>query len=78
MAECLSKNIFSNECIFRLSSSINTQNVGISGTERRVEGREEFSHGQSVMACCRISVEMVERSYFFEDENVYSETTETC
>ena len=72
MSEYLSTIIFSDECIFRLSGSVNTQNIRILGTERPAEGRQAFSHSPSIMVWCGISREKSAALCFFEDENLNS------
>ena len=49
MSEYLSKIVSSDECIFRLHGSVNTQNVRIWGTQRSAQGRQTFSHSPSIM-----------------------------
>ena len=66
----LSKIVFSDECIFRLNGSINTQKVRIWGTERPVEGRQTFSHSPSIMVWCGIAKEKIIGPYFSQDQNV--------
>ena len=65
--------VFSDECIFRLKGSVNTQNVRMWGKKRPVEGRQTFSHSPSTMVWFEISKEKVIGLYFFQDQNVRDE-----
>ena len=49
MSEYLSRLVFSDECIFRLNGSVNTQHIIILCTERLVEVREIFSNSPGIM-----------------------------
>ena len=73
MSEYLSKIVFSDECIFRLNGSVNTQNVRIWGTKRPVEERQTLSHSPSIIVRCEISKGKVIGPYFFQDQNVNGE-----
>ena len=73
MSEYLSKIVFSDECIFRLNGSVNTQNVRIWGTERPIQGRQAFDHSPSIMVWCAISKDKVVGPFYFEDGNVNGE-----
>ena len=76
MRVCLStyqRLFFSDECIFRLNGSRNTQNVRFLGTEAPVEGRTTFSLSPSIMVRCRIPKEKAIVPCFFRDQNVSGE-----
>ena len=73
MSEYISKITFSDDCIFHLKGSVNTQNVIIWGTERLVEGRQTFSHSPSIMVWLGISKEKAIGAYFFQDQNLNGE-----
>ena len=47
MSEYLSKIVFSDECMFYLNGSVNTQNVRIWATERPIQGRQAFPIAQA-------------------------------
>ena len=73
-SEYLSKIVFSDECLFRISGSVNKQNVRIWGTERPTENNPVIMHSPSLMVWCAMSKERIIGPYFFENENVSGES----
>ena len=70
MSEYLSKIGFSDEWIFCLNGSVNSQILRIWGTERPIQGRLAFTHSSSLMVWCTISKGKAVGPYFFENGNV--------
>ena len=63
----LERIVFSDECKFSLSESVNKQNCGIWGSECPNELYEMLQNTPSVMVCCDLSKWEIIRPIFFED-----------
>ncbi len=70
----LGRIIFSDECKFSLSGTVNKQNCRIWGTERPNQVYETLHNSPSVMVWCAMSKSGVIGPYFFENENVTGST----
>ena len=73
MFEYFSKIFFSDEYIFCLNGSVNTQNVRICVTECPIQGRQASTQSSSLMLWWKISKDKVVGSYFIEDGNMNGE-----
>ena len=62
--------VFSDECKFSLSVSVNKQNCGIWGSEHPNEVYETLQNSLSVMLWCTLSWKEIIGPSFFEDGNV--------
>ena len=69
-ADFLSRIVFSDECMFRVNGSVNTQNVRIWGTENPYSVHEEVMNSPGIMAWCAMSEDRIIGPYFFENGNV--------
>ena len=66
--------VFSDECKFSLSGSVNKQNCRIWGLERPKEVYETLHNSPSIMVWCALSESEIIGPYFFENENVTGST----
>ncbi len=76
--ELLSRIVFSDECIFRLSGIVNKQNVRIWGTARLNEYSTVVMNSPSLMVSCAISEERVLGHYFLKMRTLREKATERC
>ena len=78
ISEYFPKIVFSDECIFCLNGSVNTQNVRIWGTEPLIQEIKSFKHSPSLIVWCATSKDKAAGPYFLESEIETERTMKTC
>lgn len=73
-SQYLNRVLFSDECQFSLSGSVNKQNCRVWGTERPNLVFDTPQNSPSVMVWCALSRREIIGPYFFENENVTGAT----